>query len=278
MAELIERGHVYIAVPPLYQVKMGNQEYYFEKDAQLEELLVRERFKDLEVLDREGSRVALTEHRWGKQFTSALNAFEGYWAALRGEFGRAADFVVAHRLVEEDVASLGALQRAIESLPRNGYDLAVDERLEGRLSVKVIELETSAARHVSVPEALLVSPKYAGLRAAYAKVAGYVGLPPFSLRLGKKTREALTFGELRSAALDLAREGISVSRFKGLGEMNDTQLWETTMDPSRRLLIRVDVEDAHAADRLFSTLMGEQVEPRRQFIEANAKDVRFLDV
>jgi DNA gyrase subunit B len=257
---------------------MGNQEYYFEKDAQLEELLVRERFKDLEVLDRAGSRVTLTEHKWGKQFTSSLNAFEGYWSALRGEFGPAADFVVAHRLVEEEVASLGDLQRTIESLPRNGFDLAVDERLEDRLRVKVIELETSAARHVSVPEALLVSPKYAGLRAAYAKVAGHVGLPPFTLRLGKKTRLAATFGDLRSSAIDLAKEGISVSRFKGLGEMNDSQLWETTMDPSRRLLVRVDVEDAHAADRLFSMLMGEQVEPRRQFIEENAKDVRFLDV
>ena len=105
------------------------------------------------------------------------------------------------------------------------------------------------------------------------------GRPPFELRYGKHVETAQTFEQLRDLALDLAkREGIGLSRFKGLGEMNADQLWETTMDPAKRLLVRVDVEDAHAADTLFSMLMGDQVEPRRLFIEANAKDVRFRDV
>ena len=104
------------------------------------------------------------------------------------------------------------------------------------------------------------------------------GPPPFQLKYGKRTETALTFSELRHAAIDLAKEGLQLSRFKGLGEMNPEQLWDTTMDPARRLLVRVDVEDASAADQMFSVLMGEQVEPRRAFIEQNAKDVRFLDV
>jgi DNA gyrase subunit B len=144
--------------------------------------------------------------------------------------------------------------------------------------VKVVETETSSATHITVPAALFASPIYANLRKAYAKLIDIVGPPPFALAAGKKRREAETFAALRHESLDLAKEGLQLSRFKGLGEMNEEQLWETTMDPSKRLLIRVDVEDASAADRIFSTLMGDQVEPRRAFIEENARDVRFLDV
>ncbi|MDE3026258.1 MAG: DNA gyrase subunit B, partial [Acidobacteriota bacterium] len=144
---------------------------------------------------------------------------------------------------------------------------------------KVVEEATSAAQTISLTAELLASPIYANLRRAYARLVEGAGSPPFTLAHGKKRAEALTFSELRTRALDLAKEvGIQLSRFKGLGEMNDSQLWETTMDPTRRLLIRVDVEDAHAADQLFSMLMGDQVEPRRLFIEENAKDVKFLDV
>jgi DNA gyrase subunit B len=96
--------------------------------------------------------------------------------------------------------------------------------------------------------------------------------------VGKEPELAETFDALRAKVLDAAKQGIHLSRFKGLGEMNAEQLWETTMDPSRRLLIRVDVEDVPTADLVFSTLMGDQVEPRRVFIEQNAKDVKFLDV
>ena len=152
------------------------------------------------------------------------------------------------------------------------------EATDETLRVKVIELETSTAHTFRLPGGLLASPIYANLRRAYAKLVDATGLPPFTLRHGKRTEIAPDFHELRAAALELTKDGMHVSRFKGLGEMNPEQLWETTMDPARRMLIRVDVEDASAADRVFSTLMGDQVEPRRQFIEENAKDVKFLDV
>ena len=277
MPELIDRGHVFIAVPPLYQVKIANQEFYFEKDAQLEELLVRERVKDIEIADRNGEPVALTEHKYGR-FVRELGAFEGYRAKLGAEFGATADFVVAHRLVEHPAESLAEIEEAIAEMPQNGFELAVADRSGDALRLRIVELETSAAQDVDLPAELLGSPVYANLRSAYERVAGASGLPPFTLRYGKKTLVAETFEELRSGALSLAKEGLHLSRFKGLGEMNPEQLWETTMDPARRLLVRVDVEDASAADLMFSVLMGDQVEPRRAFIEQNARDVRFLDV
>ncbi|HET9242108.1 MAG TPA: DNA topoisomerase (ATP-hydrolyzing) subunit B [Gaiella sp.] len=278
MPELFERGHVYIAVPPLYKVKVGNQEFYFEKDAQLEELLVRERLDAVEISSASGEPVKLTEARWSR-FTNALEKFEGWQQRLRADFGPGpVEFLVTQGLVEADTPTLDSLGAAIEGAGANGYQLSVLDRQDGELTVKVVETETSAARMVTVPAEVLASPVYAQLRQVYARLVELTGQPPFQLVHGKKTRIAETFAGVRQAALDLAKEGIQLSRFKGLGEMNHDQLWETTMDPDRRLLVRVDVEDASAADRLFSTLMGDQVEPRRLFIETNAKDVRFLDV
>jgi len=279
MPELIESGHVYIAVPPLYKVKLGNQEFYFEKDAQLEELLVRERVHEIAVTDRDGAEVKLTEAKWQK-LGAALHDFEGWSSRLRADFGpAAANFTIEHRLVESDAADPAAAAEAIATLPPNGYTFEVVSSTDEGATVRFVETETSAAQTVTVPAELLSSPIYANVRRAHAKLVDIAGRPPFALRYGKHAESAQTFERLRELALDLAkRDGIQLSRFKGLGEMNAEQLWETTMDPARRLLVRVDVEDASAADKVFSVLMGDQVEPRRAFIEENARDVTFLDV
>jgi DNA gyrase subunit B len=278
MPELFERGHVYIAVPPLYKVKLGSQEFYFEKDAQLEELLVRERVGELDVRDRHGEQVKMTEARWTR-FARVLQEFDGWLARLRADFGpQAADFVVKHRLVEVDGAAAQDFRKALKAVGENGYSLAVEDDADGIYRVKVVEKETNAAQTVSVPATLLDSPIYDHVRRAYGKLADAVGLAPFTIAHGKTSELAETYQELRDEALEVAKDGIQLSRFKGLGEMNADQLWETTMDPQRRLPVRVQVEDAMAAGEVFAMLMGDQVEPRRNFIEANAKDVRFLDV
>jgi DNA gyrase subunit B len=278
MQELVERGHVYIAVPPLYRVKLGQSEQYVEKEAQFEEILVRERIKDMDVRDRAGTEWKLTEARWNR-FSRALTEFEGWLSRLSADFGpAAADFAVTHRLVETSADAIGDVKKALGALDPNGYDVSVVEAAADSFKAKIIERETSAATHVTVPATLLASPVYDHLKKTYARLVEIVGAPPFTITLGKKTRRAETFAGLRHGALDLAKEGMQVSRFKGLGEMDAEDLWKTTMDPATRMLIRVEVEDAAAADLIFSMLMGDQVEPRRDFIEQNAKDVRFLDV
>jgi DNA gyrase subunit B len=278
MQELVERGHVYIAVPPLYRVKLAGRQQYVEKESQFEDLLVRERIKDLEVTDRDARTTKLTEARYAK-FAQRLHAFDGLSARLRADHGApAAGFVVDHRLVETQAATPAELEEALAAVDGNGYDVTVLDADADRARVRIVEKATSAASHVNVPAALLASPFYRQLREAYAKLVELVGAPPFDLALGKKSAHAETFDGLRARAIDLAKEGIQVSRFKGLGEMDAEELWETTMNPANRMLVRVDVDDAAAADRVFSMLMGDQVEPRREFIEQNAKDVRFLDV
>jgi len=129
-----------------------------------------------------------------------------------------------------------------------------------------------------VARALFGSNDYRQFLRVHGQLVELAGTPPFSVRLGDAEAEALSFEELRRSVLQVAQKGTKLQRFKGLGEMNADQLGETTMAPETRTLQQVNMEDASAADRLFSMLMGDQVEPRRQFIETFAKSVTNLDV
>jgi len=230
------------------------------------------------VTDRVGSEVKLTEAKW-QRFTKELAQYDGYSARLRGDFGiPAAELMVKHRLVEHEIEDAAGVSAAITAIEPNGYELSLLEQDDAGFLIRLVETETSTARKIAVPLELLASPIYAHLRKVYARLVELVGRPPFTVMVGKEAVLAETFDALRDRVLDAAKQGIQISRFKGLGEMNAEQLWDTTMDPSRRLLIRVDFEDIHTADTVFSMLMGDQVEPRRVFIEQNAKNVKFLDV
>jgi DNA gyrase subunit B len=277
MEALFDRGHVYIAVPPLYLVRMGNQQSYLEKDAQLEELLVREKFPQLEIEARGGARVKLSEARFGR-FQRALHEFEGWSARLRSDFGNhTAEFMLAHRLIESGATSPKEAASVIKAASENGHLL--DAKADAKaLRVRVVEVETSAASDIVVPAELFASPIYEHVRRLYGRLGEIVGgLPPFAMRFGKQEEQAATFEALRDFAFTLAKHGIQITRFKGLAEMKADELWTTTMDPARRMLVRVDVEDAAATDLWFSRLMGDEVEPRRLFIEQNALDAS-LDV
>ncbi len=281
MQELIEAGYVYIAKPPLYRMKAGKTERYIEKESELEEILLSDKLEKFEIRDRSGNvQSRLTEARW-KTYSRLLKQYAGWASALRAmarhDF---VDFLEEAGILEEAVTDEAKL---IELLRRPALDgapytteLLSEDPLE--LVVRSVEARTGHARVRHVRRALLQANEYRQLIRVYEQLVRTVGTPPFDVRLGEHSAEATTFEQLRQVVMDLAGRGVRINRFKGLGEMNPEQLRETTMDPATRTLARVTMEDATAADRVFSMLMGDQVEPRRDFIEENARLVTNLDV
>jgi DNA gyrase subunit B len=280
MKELIEAGYVYIAQPPLYKLKVGSDERYFEKEHQLDEWLIRERLEKVEVVDREGNVVKLTDARL-QRFGRALKEYEGWASKLKEQFGNVpVTYVKDHRLIEEQIDTIEELEayfrdRVPEDEPHRAEVMGIEP--EGP-RVKITEKATGSARTSVFPLALFQSPGYRSLKATHERLLDAAGPPPFTARMNKRVEPVHTFEQLRPVILDLAKEGLNLQRFKGLGEMNPEQLWDTTMNPENRVLQQVSVEDAAAADEMFSMLMGDRVEPRREFIERNARDVKFLDV
>jgi DNA gyrase subunit B len=280
MKELFEEGYVYIAQPPLYKLRVGGDDRYFEKELQLEEWLIRERLDKVEVRDRSGEEVKLTEARL-QRFGRALREYEGWASKLKEEHGAlAVNYVKDHRLVERPVDTLDRLEEYFRSeVPDDEpHRIEVMGRDDASLRIRVIEKSTGAANLVTIPLALFQSGGYKSLQAIHERLVEAAGSPPFTARMGKVTETAHTFEQLRPRILELAQEGLNLQRFKGLGEMNPEQLWETTMNPENRVLKKVSLEDATAAEEMFSVLMGDRVEPRRDFIERNARTVKFLDV
>jgi DNA gyrase subunit B len=280
MPELIDAGYVYIAKPPLYRVKQGNQETYLERESELEELLLRDKLEEFELTDATGSTKKLTPSRW-QAYVRRSKEYEGWGSSLQAEFGHeAVRFLEESNLLDEGVTTIGAAAKLLAAVAPEGepFDTEVVSESEELLVVKAVERRTGLARTHRLPAELFSHHDYRKFVEVHEALLKQVGRPPFEIELGSRRNAALSFQALRGAVLELARHGVQLTRFKGLGEMNADQLRETTMDPASRTLARVTLEDATAADTIFSMLMGDQVAPRRDFIEAHAKEVRFLDV
>lgn len=292
MRKLVENGHVYIAQPPLYKVKKGKREEYVETEEKLDSMLIEIGVEGatLQALGKKGASWTGKELREILEITSVLNQLAKYLERKGVSFARFLEayepkkrgfpiYIVRTQenpegeLVYSD-AELAQLTKGIEKKRGKAVDLKTKEATEeGNGREEAVEkIELFEAREFE-KAAKRLEKFNLGLEEYKEEKE-----PVFELSYEKKKYELHSLAEVLESIKEATKEGLSLQRYKGLGEMNPEQLWETTMDPSRRTMRRVSLEDAVEADETFTVLMGDQVEPRRQFIERYARSVRNLDI
>ncbi|MEQ8858246.1 MAG: DNA topoisomerase (ATP-hydrolyzing) subunit B [Pseudomonadales bacterium] len=285
MPELIERGHVFIAQPPLYKVKKGKQEQYVKDDIELEDHILQLALENaklfvnaqapaiddaqLEGLARDYRLLMLRLDKRNRVYPRAIT-----------ECLVDLPTVDADALADESRMRQWSedLQTAIGRIDGDLPSVELEFDAEHQVYVPVVQLRVRGiTEHIRLTYAFFMSPEYRAIAVLGEQVFELLEEGAFVQR-GDKRQAVTSFGEALQWLLAEAKRGLDVQRYKGLGEMNPDQLWQTTMDPNVRRMLRVTVDDAIAADQMFTTLMGDQVEPRREFIETNALQVVNLDV
>jgi DNA gyrase subunit B len=287
MPELIERGHIYIAQPPLYKIKRGKQESYVKDDSELNQLLLNSALESaglhvngeapplsgsaLELLARKYMEVQAIVKRWSQRYDERLLEQLVYMPEVTlANFDRA-DWLRgwAHDLNER----LNALADGTRT-----YRVELRSAADSHAArVIVHRTQHGTPSHKYLPREFFESAEYQRIADLARTLAGLIGEGAYVTR-GSDRQDVGSFKEAMKWLFEQARKGQTIQRYKGLGEMNPEQLWETTINPETRRLMQVKIEDAVAADDIFTTLMGDQVEPRREFIEKNALSVTNLDI
>jgi DNA gyrase subunit B len=279
MPELVERGHIYIAQPPLYRAKLGKAERYLKDEHELNEFMLKQALVDAALCPASGRELitgdALAELAKSYLISEAVVERASRWID-RGSL------VALLRGVQIDLSRREAAEASAEALlaalPGNGVRVRAD--FDGKTDRYQIRIERSwhgNLRISNIDTEFVASGDYAQIRQTAEMLRGLVGVGAFVQR-GEKKQPVQDFPEAMRWLLAEVNKAMGLQRYKGLGEMNPSQLWETTMDPGSRRLLRVQIEDGIAADEIFTKLMGDEVEPRRAFIESNALGVRNLDI
>jgi len=287
MPELVERGHIYIAQPPLYKLKKGKQEDYLLDEAALNGAMLQSALDGAELhVNAEAPALANTAlEALAKDYQVTVNIVRRlasrYDATFLDELVRTppvdASLLSDGERLADWCRTMEARLNAAESVSLR-YVLRLSEPTEGQSrGLELIRLIHGIPETRIIPLDFFNTADYARLREFGLKLDGLIQ-PGAFVRRGEKIKAIADLGEAIRWLLAEAQRGYSIQRYKGLGEMNPEQLWETTMNPEMRRLLKVTIEDAVAADQIFTTLMGDQVEPRREFIERNALNVGNLDI
>ena len=288
MPELITRGHVYIAQPPLYKVKKGKLERYIKDDEELNSYLL--------TLALEGTKLYPSNHapaindkvfeELAKQYQTALATIRRlgrhYPEAVLQQMLITVPTLKPEQLSDKKAVEtwVNSIETAVNQNKSNSvhYRFSIEEDKEHQIFIPVVTVESHGTLSTyRLNRALFRNNDYLHLVNVAEKVANLLEEGAY-IEHDEHKRKVTNFGKTFHWLLIQAKKGLTLQRYKGLGEMNPEQLWETTMDPETRRMLHVTVEDAVAADQIFTTLMGDQVEPRRQFIEDNALSVVNLDV
>ena len=277
MPELIERGHIYIAQPPLYKIKHGKQERYVKDDHELKQYLLGLALTGAELHTHTG-KPPLTGETLAKIANEYLLA-----EAVIERMSRLIDSEAMHALFRHPNINLNSEAEATKSAASlvahvAGIEISpeYDAITEG-FRLKITRMQHGNIRTSHLDQDFLRSGDYVQIKKTAQVLDQLLGSDAYVKR-GEERQSVREFKEALDWLLQEVKKGIGMQRYKGLGEMNPTQLWETTMDPNSRRLLRAQIEDSIAADEIFTTLMGDAVEPRRAFIENNALGVRNLDV
>jgi DNA gyrase subunit B len=279
MPELVERGHIYIAQPPLYRAKLGKEERYLKDEHELNEFMLRQALVDAALYPRAGAE-PITGDALAQLAKSYLLA-----EAVMDRVSRLIDREALAAIlggVQIDLTRRETAERSAEALEKaiGGDGIAVaphfDQKTD-RYQVRIERTRHGNVRMTSIDTEFVHSGDYAQIRQTAQMLAGLIGDGAYVQR-GEKKQAVRDFAEAMRWLLGEVEKAMSLQRYKGLGEMNPEQLWETTMNVAARRLLKVQIEDGIAADEIFTKLMGDEVEPRRAFIESNALGVRNLDV
>ena len=278
MPELVERGHVYIAQPPLYKVKQGKEEKYLKDDHALKSYMLNSALKDAELYsapDAEPMKIEVLENMAKEYFLaeaiinrlSRIIAPEALHALLKAQEISLDSEVQAKTSAENLQKMCGKELRVSAEIDTESeeYKLKLEKNLFGNQSISYMDLN------------FVKSGDYQQIRKTSLTISDLLGKNAF-IKRGENRLPVKDFKEAIEWLLGEAKKGVSIQRYKGLGEMNPSQLWETTMDVSNRVLLRVCIEDLISTDEIFTTLMGDIVEPRRAFIEENALGAQNIDV
>jgi DNA gyrase subunit B len=288
MHDVIARGHLYIAQPPLYKLKKGKLERYVKNEKEFTEIIIGAGVENVTIEAKDGrSTKADTVKDLLVRIRDIQNSLEEIQQERIDERAIVALSESSLQFSESSwkkdalTAALPSIKQAlVKRIPIEPSVEIVDDH-DGEVAIKIVSRRRGATPTTTITRRLWISDKISAVRHVYADTLKLIGEGPYTISAtgDSKEREKMDSIEAVAEWVDQrGRKGLSISRYKGLGEMNPEQLWETTMDPQARTLLQVTVEDAIDADQIFTVLMGDEVEPRRKFIEDNALKIRNLDI